>query len=238
MLYDPFDSMIGGFSAQDGTIDFYLRVNSLAEPHHTVLDLGAGRAGWFVDDECQVRRDIRMLKGKVHKVIAADVDEVVLENLSSDEQLVISNGEIGLEKDSIDIIVADYVLEHIEDVEDFVNQIDHCLKSGGWFCARTPHKYSYISSVSRLIDNGLHSKFLKKIQPGRKEIDVFPAYYRLNTLNQIQTAFSGWNSGSFIYPADPSYYFGSRFVFGLQKIAHRIMFAEFSGNLFIYVQKP
>ena len=50
MLFDPYKNMVGGFSPNDGTIGFYLRVNSIVERDSVVLDLGAGRAAWFNDD--------------------------------------------------------------------------------------------------------------------------------------------------------------------------------------------
>ena len=107
MSYKPSDNMVGGFTENDGTIDFYLRINSLINDKSVVLDLGAGRASWYEDDKCATRRDIRLLKGKVKQLIAADVDEVVLSNRSSDKQIVINNGKLDLEQNSVDLIVAD-----------------------------------------------------------------------------------------------------------------------------------
>ena len=157
----PSEKMVGDFTANDGTIDFYLRVNSLINANSVVLDLGAGRAAWYEDDSCKTRREIRLLKGKVKQLIAADVDEVVLENRSSDNQIVIKNGKLDVEPNSIDLIVADYVLEHIDNPEEFYSQINTCLKSGGWFCARTPHKYSYVALAASLVKNSMHSRVLK-----------------------------------------------------------------------------
>lgn len=37
------DSMFGGFGANDGTLDFYLRINTALQPDMTIVDLGAGR---------------------------------------------------------------------------------------------------------------------------------------------------------------------------------------------------
>ena len=42
-----------------------------------------------------------------------------------------------------DVIVADYVLEHIEDTKEFFLEINRLLKPGGWLCARTPHKFNF-----------------------------------------------------------------------------------------------
>ena len=238
MNFDPNSNMVGGFSDNDGTIDFYLRINSLLSREHTVLDFGAGRAAWFEDDKCETRRNIRLLKGKVKKVIASDVDKAVLENRASDEQIYMESGELEIECNSIDLVVADYVLEHIADPPKFLSQVDNCLKSGGWFCARTPHKYSYVSIAASMVKNSSHAKLLRNMQPDRKEVDVFPTTYKMNTMNDIKRAFIGWNDMTFIFRADPAYFFASKTIFRLQSAMHRIMPKEFCGNLFVFVQKP
>ena len=205
-----------------------------------VLDFGAGRAAWFEDDTCLTRRSIRLLKGKVKKVVAADVDEAVFQNRASDEQILIHGKDdfSELVQQKVDLVVADYVLEHIEDAKRFVEQVDKCLEEGGWFCARTPHKYSYVGIFARLLKNDLHAKALKFIQPNRKEVDVFPTTYKLNTLRDVEKAFWGWEQRSYIYRSDPAYFFGNKSLYRLQSMLHRVFPAFFCGNLFIFVRKP
>ena len=239
MEYDPNAEKVGGFSDTDGTINFYLRINFLLNKDSVVLDFGAGRAAWFEDDRCSTRRSIRLLKGKVQKVVAADLDDAVLQNRASDEQILIrSDNDSELIQYKVDLIVADYVLEHIEDPKIFVEQVDNCLKKGGWLCARTPHKYSYVGLFARLLKNDLHAKALRFIQPNRKEVDVFPTTYKLNTLKDVEKAFWGWEQKSYIYRSDPAYFFGNKFLYQLQSVLHRVFPAFFCGNLFIFVRKP
>lgn len=237
MSYDPFANFAGGFSPNDGTIDFYLRINALIKESDVVLDLGAGRAAWFEDDTCETRRSIRQLKGKVARVIAADVDEAVFDNRASDEQFLMKEGKLELEKESIDLIVADYVLEHLTDPAIFVQEIDDVLKSGGWFCARTPHKYSYVARFASLVKNSSHSKVLSKVQPDRKEMDVFPTAYKMNTMKEIRKSFAGWGNHSYVSRPDPAYFMGNKMIFEIQNVMHRIMFKEMCGNLLVFVQK-
>ena len=141
-------------------------------------------------------------------------------------------------KDKVDLIVADYVLEHIEDVKLFSEQVNKCLVQGGWFCARTPHKYSYVGIFARLLKNNLHAKALRFIQPDRKEVDVFPTTYNLNTLRDIEKAFMGWEHKSYIYRSDPAYFFGNKLLYKLQSFMHRVLPTFLSGNLFIFIRKP
>ena len=238
MRFNPEDKFVGQFTESDGTIDFYLRISSLTSSESVVLDLGAGRAAWFEDDNCKVRKEIRHLKGKVNTVVAADLDEAVLQNRASDKQVVIKGGVLDLEPESVDVIIADYVLEHVDDPKEFYSQINSCLKSGGWFCARTPHKYSYISIAASLVKNSLHSNFLKLIQPDRKEVDIFPTRYKLNKLIDIKKTFKDWENKTFIFRGNPAYYFGNKYIYLLQSVMHRILPAFASGNIFVFVRKP
>lgn len=121
MIYDPHASKVGGFSDTDGTVNFYLRIKSLLNEESVVLDFGAGRAAWFEDDQCPTRRLIRLLKGNVKKVVAADVDDAVLQNRASDEQILLKqHDDSEFLSQRVDLVVADYVLEHIGDAKVFV----------------------------------------------------------------------------------------------------------------------
>ena len=154
--FNPNANKIGGFSENDGTIDFYSRINCLIKNDFQVLDFGAGRGAWS-EDESFFRKQTRNLKGKVKKVYACDVDKAVYLNKNVDEILGMENGKVIAPSEKMDLIIADYVLEHIENPRNFSKEIDRLLKPGGWFCARTPHKYNLIALFARLIKNKDHS---------------------------------------------------------------------------------
>ncbi len=226
------------FTATDGSFYFYGIVNALAEPDMVYLDLGAGRAAWYEDSPVYYRRKLRLMRGKVREVIAADVDPIVMENWTSDRNVMIQDGKLPLDTESVDMIVSDYVLEHIEDVAAFAIEVDRVLKPDGLFCARTPHKFNYVSVGARLMSEGIEGWLLSKLQPGRKSMDVFPKFYRLNTLNEIRAAFPSYADSSFVFRAEPSYHFGNRMVYSMLSLVHRIMPSAFAGNLFVIMRKP
>lgn len=225
------------YSSNDGTIEFYGRINSILAPDMHVLDLGAGRAGWFEDDPCAYRKGIRLLTGKVAKVIATDVDPAVLKNRACDRALVMEGNTIPLPDASIDMIVADWVLEHVDDPNAFHNEVNRVLRPGGYFCARTPHGFSYLSMFARLIANSSHSRLLRKIQPSRKAEDVFPTRYRINSLTQVRKHFSSFEDYSYIFRPDPAYYFGSMSIYYVLEFLHRIFPAPLSGCLYVFLRK-
>jgi SAM-dependent methyltransferase len=223
---------------RDGTIVFYDRINKFIKPWHTVLDLGAGRACWYEDDPVIERKNHRLMKGKVKLVIAADVDPVVLKNKASDKQVIISGNDLkNFDDCSFDVVIADYVLEHIENPDKFSREILRVLKPDGLFAARTPHKYSYVAFMANVIGEKLQTILLKKLQPNRKEKDVFPVKYKLNTLRNINNSFCSSVNNSYIFKTEPAYYFENKYLFIIFNLIHFIMPKFFSGNIFVYIYR-
>lgn len=210
-------------------------MKAFARPEHRVLDLGAGRGAWFDDDTSDYRRQIRALKGHVNEVIAADVDDAVMKNQSSDRNVVFDQ-KLPLADGSVDIVIADYVLEHVQDPAGFASEIRRLLRPSGLFCARTPHKYNYIAMGARAVPNRMHSDYLQKIQPKRKSRDVFPAAYKLNTIKAIRSHFPDSENLSYIFRSEPSYCFRDKRISALLKVAHHVSASWFSGNIFAFLQ--
>jgi SAM-dependent methyltransferase len=235
--YEPGDDMLGGFTATDGTIAFFTRINAILEPEFTVLDLGAGRASWYFLDQCEYRRKLRTIRGKVKEYICADIDEAVLSNPTSDRNVVIRGDGVPLEDESVDVILADFVLEHVLNVATFRGEVSRLLKPGGYFCARTPHRLHYVSMFARLIRNKKHSAVLRKVQPTRQAEDVFPTSYLMNTLGAARRSFPEWADFSYIHASEPRYFFGSRTVYRLFVLLHALLPKAFIGNVFIFLKK-
>lgn len=238
LSYIPHNDFAGGFSPRNGTIDFYLRVSTFLHSCSVVVDLGAGRGGWYYVEQNELIRKIRDIRQYVKSLIGVDVDPAVMTNPTTSENRIMSGNRVPVDDNSVDVIVCDYVLEHIDDPHEFMREIDRVLRPGGVFCARTPHSFNYVSIAARFVPNSRHTSVLSGAQPARQVEDVFPTRYRMNTLADIHRIFPGWKSGSFVFKTDPSYYFGSRFVYNFLNAIHAIMPNWFSGNLMIFLEKP
>jgi SAM-dependent methyltransferase len=236
--FSPDFGYLGNYAPRDGTVEFYQRIHSLTNVNHTVLNLGAGRGAWSLIETSDVRRTLQDIRPKVYHYIGADIDPVVLENKTTNENVLITNGIIPLEDRSVDLIIADWVLEHVSNPSVFCKEVDRVLKHGGYFCARTPHLLSYWAVGGRLVANAKHVRFLKYIQPGRHEVDVFPTCYRMNTLSDIERAFRGYRNYSYLYVVNPAYYCGNRYLYGLLEFLHnRLMPRPFSSCIMAFLQK-
>lgn len=184
------------------------------------------------------KRQMRTLRGNVREYIGADVDTAVLDNPTTDRNVLIRDGRLPLVDASIDVIVCDYVLEHVADPAAFVAEVDRVLKPGGYFCARTAHAAHYVAIGARLVPNRNHRRWLGRLQPERESVDVFPTAYKLNTRRRITAAFAGWEDASYIFRAEPSYFFGSRTLFAALSVLHRVVPAPLVGCLMVFLRKP
>jgi ubiquinone/menaquinone biosynthesis C-methylase UbiE len=238
MAFNPHQDMLGGYSPNDGTVEFYSRINSIANQDWTLLDLGAGRAEWFEDGKSSYKVSLQLMKGKFKKVIAVDVSDAVLKNRACDERIQMHDGIIPVPDESVDVVIADWVLEHIEHPMQFRNEVNRILKPGGYFFARTPHGVSYLSIAARLVPNRLHARVLRGVQPDRKPEDVFPTFYRMNTLTSVNKLFSEYRNFSYLFRPNPAYFFGSKFIYQLQTVLHRLLPTFLYGFVYVFVQKP
>jgi SAM-dependent methyltransferase len=216
---------VGGFSRFDGTIQFYQQVNSILHSDAVVLDYGAGRGAGHVEDAVPFRRQLVRIQGKVRKVIGADIDPVVVTNPAIDEAIVLDDlGRLPLEDQSVDIILSDHTFEHLKDPASVAREFDRILVPGGWICARTPNRFGYIAVLNRIIPEGLRRRTVGLAQPERKEQDIFPAFYRLNSPGALRSHFdpAQYDHFSHTWNSEPTYHFSSSIFYSLFIFAHAI----------------
>lgn len=232
------ESKYGGFTDIDGTILFYLRVNALINSSSVVLDVGCGR-GAHAEDPIPIRRELRIFKGKCAETIGIDVDETVKDNPFLDEFRLMESSRWPLEDESVDVCMCDNVLEHIEDPELFFSESKRVIKPGGYLCVRTPNALNYIAVFSKLIPNKYHASVISKVQDGRKEVDVFPTYYRCNTRRRIRhmLAKHGFDSCVYGYESEPSYLSLSRVSYFLGVMHQKLAPSLLRASIFAFGRK-
>lgn len=229
----------GGFSRIDGTVAFYTRVNALLASAMTVVDYGAGR-GAAQDDPVVYRRELATLRGKVRSVIGVDVDPVVRTNPMVDEAHVIAPGaRLPFDDASVDMIVSDWVFEHLDDPGPVTGEFDRILRDGGWICARTPNRWAYFAIANRVLPRSVRMSALGWAQPRRRHCDVFPAHYALNTRRALEKYFppSRFEHHGYTWDTGPAYFGTSPLVFSLIRSLGAVLPPPLRPMLFVYLKK-
>ncbi len=162
----------------NGTLKFYDWIRSSIRPEFIVLNIGAGPTSG---------NNTKSLRGEVQKVVGADIDPVVLDNKDMDGSFLIENNTLPFSSNTFDMAWADYVLEHIEKPEVFLNEVYRVLKPGASFFFRTPNKYHYVSLLGQMTPHVFH-KFVANKVVGNLSCAThkpYPTYYRLNSKRDI-----------------------------------------------------
>jgi SAM-dependent methyltransferase len=184
----------------DGTMRFYQWVREALKREMTLLNLGAGPASGSA---------VRSFRGQVARVIGADIDPIVMTNDELDEGYVISGGKLPLGDESIDVVVSDYVLEHVSDPASFMSEVHRVLRSGGQFFFRTPNAYHYVSIIAKCTPYWFHDMVANRARALAEQAhEPYPTYHRLNTRRAISRAarVAGFERCQFImFEGQPSY---------------------------------
>ena len=234
------ETQFGGFTRVDGAMAFYLRVDSLLTLNDIVLDVGCGR-GEAAEDPAPSRRRLRILRGRCAKVIGIDHDGVAADNPCIDEFRPIVASRWPVDDESIDLCLADNVLEHIAQPDAFVAECARVLKPGGFLCVKTANSLGYAALAARVIPNAAHEIVLRGLQPQRDSRDVFPTYYRCNSPRRLRATLSRCGFTAYVYGhgAEPAYLGFSRPTYALGIAWARLTPSVLQNTLFAFaVRSP
>jgi SAM-dependent methyltransferase len=175
-------------------------------------------------------------------VVGPDHNPIVLDNPLIDEAIVLpDDGAIPLPDSSVEMIVSWAVFEHLSDPARTAAELDRVLRPGGWICAWTPNKWSYVSMGARLIPNRFHARVLRRVHPTsqRRESDVFPTYYKLNTLRELRKHFptARFEHFSYLFNGEPTYHANSFFLAWFIDIAAKLAPDHLAKSLHVFIRK-
>ena len=193
---------------KNGTLIFYNWVRQHTNSQRTVLNLGAGPAS---------KNPLKTLRGEVARLVGADLDPIVLGNDELDESYVVDSVRLPFEDNAFDLVLSDFVLEHVEFPEQFLKEVYRVLKSGGSFFFRTPNKYHYVSLIARCTPHWFHELIANRARGLKSDSHKpYPTYYRLNSKKEIQEVAgkTGFSQVDLRYvECEPSYLVFSRIPF-------------------------
>lgn len=152
---------------------FREKILECLKPEFTVLDLGAG-AG--IVEQMNFR-------GMVLKMCGVDLDKRVTQNPMLDEGKLADAEKIPYDDNTFDVVFSDNVLEHLEQPDSVFKEVNRVLKPGGVYLFKTPNKWHYMPTISRITPHKFH-QYVNRLR-GRLESDTFPTIYKANSKGDI-----------------------------------------------------
>lgn len=167
-------------SWQDGTSEYH-EILSLYTPstEAVVLEIGSGPEN---PSSAHVASRIAHLDG-------LDIDKRVLSNPALRSAFVYDGRKFPQEiaDESYDLVVADYVMEHVEHPRLMLAEIHRVLRPGGHFIFRTPNIYHYVSLIARFTPHSFHLAWANKArQRDENAVDPYPTFFRFNSRRVIR----------------------------------------------------
>jgi SAM-dependent methyltransferase len=162
------------------------RLKSLLPNASTLLNAGCGRgAGFPIEPD-----DLAAYRGGGGIVLGCDVDPGAAANPYVD-RFILAQTDIPwpLDPEAVDLVLADWVLEHLDDPAAFVGECFRVLRPGGVMLARTLQAWSIPGIGATLVPNRFHSRLTHWLAQDTAEEDVFPTRMRVNTYAAIASTF-------------------------------------------------
>ena len=142
-------------------------------PEATLLDVGAG-AG--IVEEMNFKMCCK-------EVVGVDLDPRVATNPFLHRGLVADAIDLPLPDCYFDVVIADNVMEHIDDPEGILKEIVRVLKPGGVVLFKTPNFFHYMPIIAHLTPYSFHA-WVNRLR-GRDTVDTFPTRYKLNSRGAV-----------------------------------------------------
>ncbi|TNE47133.1 MAG: class I SAM-dependent methyltransferase [Deltaproteobacteria bacterium] len=216
----------------DGTTEFWdlIQRHSLMSAEQ-VLELGCGPDN----------RTSEFLKAQFGSLDGLDVDPEAEENPHLDTFHLYNGKAWPLPSNSYDLIVTDYVLEHVEDPTLTMAEAYRVLKPGGSLFFRTPNLWHYVSLASSMSPHWFHNLVANRLRnKGAEAHDPYPTFYRMNTerdVFKVMRAVGFVKQELSLVEKQPSYGMSSRLMFFPMLAYERFVnsskaFSQIRSNLF------
>jgi len=146
------------------------------------LDLGCGHQlfpDWLNEEEMEMIRWSKQLVG-------IDLDHPsLLKHSGLRDKVEGSLAALPFRTESFDLVTANMVVEHLSDPDGILREIHGILKSGGLFVFHTPNYLNFKIFLASLLPQVVKNRLILFFEERREE-DVFPTFYRMNTPAQVR----------------------------------------------------
>lgn len=171
----------------------------------TVLDAGCGNGNYLIDE----------FRSRISWAAGVDASSDATQgNICCDEVKIAPLDALPYPDNHFDCVLSLWVVEHLEKPEAVFRELYRVLKPGGMLLFLTPNVDAALLRVKRLLKR-TYALTLNRRMYGREEEDVFPTYYKANTLSALQKMLrsAGFQDSTLSLNDDPSYLAFSSFTY-------------------------
>lgn len=162
------------------------------------IDVGGGRS--IFPQNPQLSRELAV---RCARLVAIDPSDNLDQNEFANERVKTTIEEYKTDQ-RFDIATMRMVAEHVERPDIVVRSLAQLVKSKGHVIVYTPNRWSVGSIAASVIPNRWHHKLTRLVSSSRKEENVFPTFYKMNTRKRLRALFEGadFKEVSFAYLDD------------------------------------
>ena len=140
----------------------------------TILEIGCGRQS-FGD---------KYYKRAKYKVGIDPDKEALKDNTLMDKKICSTIENIPETTGEFDVVIAQWVLEHVQNPEKDIRKIQKLCKKNGHFIFMTTNIHSPLIMLSKILSTS-SKKYLRKILFDIEEDDTYPTVYKINSVSKI-----------------------------------------------------
>ncbi|MCK5225288.1 MAG: class I SAM-dependent methyltransferase [Planctomycetes bacterium] len=213
----------------DGTSRFHRLIKQFAPSSAKILEIGAGPT----NPTTGFLRSLGTVTG-------IDVDTAVRNNQYCETALVYDGVHIPCDNNSYDLVVSNYVCEHLENPLQVCREIYRVTRPRGHYIFRAPNLWHYVSLAAKFSPQWFHKLIANKLRDLPKEAyDPYLTYHRMNTKKVCSKILSQTNFKIEIIKmieSEPSYGMASPFLFYPLMMSERLLnsssiFENFRANI-------
>ena len=209
--------------------DYLLLLDKNINPNSIILDAGSGEGGMFAKSKLNKKGKRKLLMG---------IDLSIKRNPYLDKRFVGNLERLPFDDETFDIILCEWVTEHLKNPYLVFEEFSHVLKKNGVLVIITVNILNPLVLFGKLIPNNIKNMILKRLL-SVEEKDLFPLFLRCNSIFKInQTAQKVGLKKEFLktYP-NPSYFKFNKlllvFIVYIERILAKLKFLDFTRMYFL-----
>ncbi|MEW6066929.1 MAG: methyltransferase domain-containing protein [Nitrospirota bacterium] len=180
-------------------------VSPLVKKGAVILDAGCGKKGIM-----------NKYIGNGAVIVGSDLEIAAIKRNEAMQYKTLSSlDSLCFKDETFDLIVSQWVVEHLPEPERVFREFNRVLKKGGSLILVTNSIYNPLMTFNAIMPQKLRDNIKKRVLPPEIEEDTFPTYYRANSigrLNNIMAAI-GFKKCFSVYTSDTSFFIFSKWLF-------------------------